>query len=222
LKSLRLDRREEETCFRPGLLLTLSPQRLPMHPKPLPPTGGEPESLPEGEGSKPGIAGLRALSSPQIAEALRGETGNRQAISQRNIDVHARMVAAVNTREVPDGLLAPDFRMENHAAAAIDYTYCGATGWREWMSDLFEVFAEGACYGVDELIAAGDDFVAAMFCVVGPSAHSGKWLEFCWAGVTWFRDGKATRAVGHASRVAALKAVELHLQAIADAASGTE
>jgi ketosteroid isomerase-like protein len=140
-------------------------------------------------------------------------------ITQRNIEVHARMVAAVRARQVPDGLLAPGFHLENHAAAAIDYTYRGARGWREWMSDLFEAFAEGACYGVEELIAADDDFVAAMFCVVGLSVWSGNRLEFSWAGVTWFREGKATHAVGYASRAAALKAVELHLHAKAEVAS---
>ncbi len=117
------------------------------------------------------------------------------------------MVAAVIARDVPDEFLATGFHMENHAAAAVDYNYWGASGWREWMGDLFEAFAETPRYRVEELIAAGDDFVAAMFCVDGLSVRSGNWLVFCWAGVTWFRDGKATRVVGYSSRGAALKAV---------------
>jgi ketosteroid isomerase-like protein len=149
------------------------------------------------------------------------ETSDRPAISQRNIDIHARMVAAVRAREVPDELLAPDFRMEHHAAAAVDYAYSGATGWREWMSDLFEVFDEVAQYRVEEIVLAGDDFVVAMFRVVGRSVRSGNWLALCWAGVTWFHDGKATRAVGYTSRDAALKAVELHSQAKSEAAANT-
>jgi hypothetical protein len=128
-------------------------------------------------------------------------------MSQRNIDVHDRAVEAVNAREVPEDILAPEFRMENHASAVTDYVYYGARGWREWMSDLFESFAEGARYGVEELLAVGEDFVAARFFVVGSGAGSGEPLEFRWAGVTWFRNGKAIRAIGYTSRREALNAV---------------
>jgi ketosteroid isomerase-like protein len=130
-------------------------------------------------------------------------------MSQKNMDLHTLAVAAVNAREVPEAILAPGFRLENRATAVTDHTYYGAAGWREWMSDLFEVFAEGARYGVEELIAAGDDFVAAMFCLAGRGARSGEPLEFRWAGVTWFRNGKATVAIGYASRREALEAVGL-------------
>jgi ketosteroid isomerase-like protein len=130
-------------------------------------------------------------------------------MSQRNVDAHDRVVQAVNARTVPEGVLAPGFRMENRASAATDYTYYGDRGWREWMGDLFESFADGARYGVDEILAVGDDFVAAVFSVVGHGAGSGQPLEFRWAGVTWFRDGKAIRAVGYTSRREALEAVGL-------------
>jgi ketosteroid isomerase-like protein len=138
--------------------------------------------------------------------------GGGSAGRERNIEIHARMVAAAIDREIPSALLAPDFRMENRVAAAVDYSYNGARGWREWMADLFEAFAEGARLRNEGLIAVGDDLVAAMFCVDGPSVRSGNWIVFRWAGVTWFRDGKVTRIVGHSSRGAALRAVELHLQ----------
>ena len=151
----------------------------------------------------------RAGTSLRTAEAPRSAAGDASAIRKRNTEVHAHLVAAAIAREVPDELLAPDFHMENHAAAAVDYTYWGATGWREWMSDLFEVFAERPRYRVEEVIAMGDDFIAATFCVDGTSVRSGNWLVFRWAGVTWFRDGKATRAIGYSSRAAALEAVEL-------------
>jgi ketosteroid isomerase-like protein len=130
-------------------------------------------------------------------------------MSQRNLDAHDRVVQAVNAREVPEDVLAPGFRMENRASAVTDYTYHGARGWREWMGDLFESFAEGARYGVEEVLAAGEDFVAARFFVVGRGSRSGEPLEFRWVGVTWFRDGKATRAVGFSSRREALDAVGL-------------
>ncbi|HXR29115.1 MAG TPA: nuclear transport factor 2 family protein [Solirubrobacteraceae bacterium] len=130
-------------------------------------------------------------------------------MSQRNVEVHDRVVEAVNAREVPEDVLAPGFRMENRASAATDYTYYGARGWNEWMSDLFESFADGARYAVEEIFAVGDDFVVAAFSVIGRGARSGQPLEFRWAGVTWFRDGKAIRAVGYTSRREALEAVGL-------------
>lgn len=128
---------------------------------------------------------------------------------RRNLKLHERAVAAVVARQIPTEILAPDFRMENRVTAVTDYTYHGATGWGEWMSDLFEMFADRARYGVEELIAAGDDFVAAMFCVQGVGARSRTTITFRWAGVTWFRNGQATLAVGYPTRGDALKAVGL-------------
>jgi ketosteroid isomerase-like protein len=136
------------------------------------------------------------------------EQGSQNSIVQRNLAAHSRAVAAVVAREVPSEVLAPGFRLENRVTAVTDYTYQGEAGWREWMSDLFEMFQEGAQYG-EELIAAGEDFVAASFCVEGVGARSGTPIEFRWAGVTWFRDGKATLAVGYPSRRDALRAVGL-------------
>jgi hypothetical protein len=90
--------------------------------------------------------------------------------------------------------------MEHHTAAATDYTYLGPRGWREWMSDLFECFAEGATYDTDEPSTAREDFVVATFHVTGVSVWSRNPLQLSWVGVTWFRNGQATRAVGVASR----------------------
>lgn len=130
-------------------------------------------------------------------------------MSQHNIELHCRGAEAANAREVPVDLLAPEFRMENRVTAVTDNTYRGTEGWREWMSDLFDVFAEGARYEVEEIIAAGDDFVVAMLCVAGRGARSGLPITFRWAGVTWFRGNKAIRAVGYPTREQALEAVGL-------------
>jgi ketosteroid isomerase-like protein len=133
-------------------------------------------------------------------------------MSELNIELHRRGAEAANAREVPEEILASDFRLENRVTAVTDNTYHGASGWREWMSDLFDVFAEGARYGIEEVLAAGEDFVVATFCIDGRGARSGMPLAFRWASVTWFRDGKATRAVGYATRAEALAAVGLDEQ----------
>jgi ketosteroid isomerase-like protein len=131
-------------------------------------------------------------------------------MSQRNIELHTRGAEAANARQVPEGLLAPDFQMENRVTAVTDNTYHGTEGWREWMGDLFDVFEPGARYEVEEIIAASDEYVVALMCVSGRGARSGQPLSFRWAGVTWFRDDQAVRAVGYADRAEALEAVGLH------------
>ena len=118
----------------------------------------------------------------------------------RNIELQRRVVAAVNAREVPEEILAPGFWMENRASSVTDYTYHGAAGWRDWMNDIFEEFAPNARYQLDDILATGEDFVIAAFCIAGRSARSGEPLEFRWTGVTWFRDAHAIRAVGYANR----------------------
>ncbi len=154
-------------------------------------------------------ASLLALSRNE--KALGGNVADTGVdMSQRNIDLHSRGAAAINAREVPEELLAPGFRMENGVATAIENTYHGAAGWREWMSDLFEVFAEGARYEIEEVIADGDDFVVAMVRVVGRAASSRVPLVFRWSTVVWFHNGKATRVVGYTSPGEALEAVGLH------------
>jgi ketosteroid isomerase-like protein len=125
---------------------------------------------------------------------------------QRNIELHGRVVAAANAREVPSDLLAAEFSMEQHTSAATDYTYRGSCGWRDWMDDLLEEFTDDARYEVEELIAADEDFVVALLRIAGRGIHSGRPLEFRWAEVTWFRDGLATRSVGYTSGSEALAA----------------
>lgn len=129
--------------------------------------------------------------------------------SERNARAHEVLFAAVGTGETPAELLAPEFRMENRATAAADAVYYGARGLRDWLEDLLGVFAAGAAFAVDELIAAGEDFVVARFTLTGVGARSGYPLQFGWTAVTWFIDGRATRVVGYGAEDHALAAVGL-------------
>ncbi len=131
----------------------------------------------------------------------------RDTVSRRlNSEIHERVVDAVNAREVPVEILAPDFHMVNRASAVTDYTYHGATGWQDWMDDIFEEFVAGARYDMEEIVAEAEDCVVARFRIAGLSSLSRQPLEFRWAGVTWFRDGRATRAAGYATLGEALEA----------------
>lgn len=52
-------------------------------------------------------------------------------MSQENLEIVQIFTAAINARQVPDELLAPDFRMDNVATAVTDRTYYGAEGVRQ-------------------------------------------------------------------------------------------
>jgi len=150
--------------------------------------------------NRPGSPRLRLATSaaPQLAAV---------GTSEGNVQLHARAVAAMKAGEVPSEILAPGFYMRNCASSVSDYTYRGESGWRDWMEDLFEEFTGRPRYELEQIVAAGEDYVVAEYCIRGRSARSGKPLAFRWAGVTWFANGAVTRAAGYASRREALEAV---------------
>lgn len=130
-------------------------------------------------------------------------------MSQENVELFLRGAEAINARDVPGALLAPDFRIENIITAVSDKTYHGAAGVREWLSDTFDAFAEGARYEVEEIIDDGDDFVVARVALLGNGARSGAPLHLRYVTVAWYTDGKATRAASYANRHEARKAIGL-------------
>ena len=93
-------------------------------------------------------------------------------MSQRNVEIALRYTAAINAREVPEELLAPDFQMENVSTAVTDRTYHGAEGVRQWISDFFEVLDEDARYEA-RVIEAGADYVVGDISIVGRGSASG-------------------------------------------------
>ena len=133
--------------------------------------------------------GKRAVCDHCVPHIRRPETYDG-FMGSRNVNVLGCVVEAVNAHAVPAEFLAPGFRMEHRASAVTDRTYRGANGWREWMDDLFEVFAAGARLEIQEILAEDRDLVVAMFRFAGRGARSEDPLELGWAGVTWFRLGQ--------------------------------
>lgn len=125
------------------------------------------------------------------------------------MDLVYRYVAALNEREVPDGLLAPGFTMMNAVTAVTDRTYHEASGVIEWTKDIFEAFDLDARLEIEQVLAEGEDFVVTMNLIAGSGARSGAPLVFRWPAVFWCRDGQLVRAVGYRRRREALKAVGL-------------
>jgi len=136
------------------------------------------------------------------------ERDTARAMSQENIEIALRFAAAINAREVPEELLAPDVRLENVTTAVTDRTYRGAAGVREWISDFFDVLGDDAFYE-GEVIEAGDDYVVGKARFVGRGSVSGAPVDMRYYGVMWIRDGKITRAVGYPNRREALEAAGL-------------
>jgi ketosteroid isomerase-like protein len=134
-------------------------------------------------------------------------------VSQQNLELYERSVAAVNARDLSDELaveiIAPDFRIENAATAVTDKTYYGAAGVREWVRDIFEGMDEGSRYETEEILADGEDYVVARVRLVGHGLRSGAPVTLRWVTVTWYESGKATRSAGYLRRSEALKAVWL-------------
>ncbi|HTQ68126.1 MAG TPA: nuclear transport factor 2 family protein [Solirubrobacteraceae bacterium] len=150
---------------------------------------------------------INGSSSPRLRLAAAAPGGVLPGTPEHNIQLHARAVAAMKAGEVPSEILAPGFYMRNCASSVSDYTYRGESGWRDWMEDLFEEFTGKPRYELEQIVATGDDYVVAEYCIRGRSARSGKPLAFRWAGVTWFARGALTRVAGYASRREALEAV---------------
>ena len=123
-----------------------------------------------------------------------------------NVASNARLMAAVKPLGLPRGLLAQDFRLENHATAIADDVYWGERGLLEWLEDLLSVFEDGAAYKVSEVIQADGESVIATYSICGCGRFSGEDLEFNWTGVTWFRDGQAIRGATYHSEADALEA----------------
>jgi ketosteroid isomerase-like protein len=93
-------------------------------------------------------------------------------MSQENVQLVYRYGAALNAREIPEGLLAPDFVMVNATTAVTDKTYHGAADVVEWKNEIFEAFGAGARFEIKRVVADEDDFVVA---TVRLSGSGGVW-----------------------------------------------
>jgi ketosteroid isomerase-like protein len=151
-------------------------------------------------------------TAPDPAEReRRGSTGSTAA--QRNLELHARGVEAMNARELSDELFAelctPDFHLENTSTAVTDKTYHGAAGVREWAEDFFDAFGEDARYEIEEVIAASDAVIVAVLSITGVGVRSGAPLVLRWVNVTRFEGDKMASATGFLGRQDALDAAGL-------------
>jgi ketosteroid isomerase-like protein len=130
-------------------------------------------------------------------------------MSQQSVDLAYRYGAALNSREVPEGLLAPGFFMVNASTAVTDKTYHGVPGVLEWVTDMFDAFDATARFEIEEVLADGEDFAVTMNRIAGTGVRSGAPLVLRWAAVFWSQEGRLIRVVGYLRRREALEAVGL-------------
>lgn len=125
-------------------------------------------------------------------------------MSQANIDISERLVAAINAREISDEvakeLLAPDFRLRDTSTAVTDKTYDGAEGLREYVSDVLAVFDEDTHFEPKEILAVGEDFVVGRLRLVGHGAKSGAPVSVSFAQVAWWCGEVSRHSVSGGSR----------------------
>lgn len=127
------------------------------------------------------------------------------------VGIARRAVEAIDSGdlELAVKFFTADCRIETPPIAAFDKTYVGRAGVREWYGDFFDVFAEGARYRVEEILANGDSFVVARVAIVGHGAGSNAPLHLRWIVVWWFGDAEIARAVAYVTRAEALRDVGL-------------
>jgi ketosteroid isomerase-like protein len=128
--------------------------------------------------------------------------------SEENVLAVRRLAAAVNEGPIPRELLADDFELKNATTAVTDATYRGYEGGLKWRDDLFDV-VDDARYEIDEILAAGPDYVVVANHVAGRGSSSGVPVELRWASVFWLRKGQIARVAGFERRRDALRAVGL-------------
>jgi hypothetical protein len=130
-------------------------------------------------------------------------------MSQENVALAYRYGDALNAREVPDGLLAPGFVMENAVTAVTDGTFRGPDGVIDWTRDILDFLEEESPFFVERIEADGDSFVVATVGIAGTAEQSKMPVEFRWAAAFWCSEGRLTRVVGFLQLSEALKAVGL-------------
>jgi ketosteroid isomerase-like protein len=130
-------------------------------------------------------------------------------MSRENVELAYRYGDALNAREVPDGLLAPDFVMVNAETAVTDGTFHGADGVIRWTRDILDLVEEDSPFFIERVVAEQDDFVVATVGIEGTAEQSKMHISFRWAAAFWCSDGRLTRVVGYLQLREALDAVGL-------------
>ena len=130
-------------------------------------------------------------------------------MSQENVDLVYRFREALNAREMPDDLLAPDFILTNAETVVSDGPYRGVGGAIDWARENLDLIEEERPLFIERIEAHQDDFVIVAILVEGTARLSQIPVVFRWTTAFWCSEGRLARVAGFLELDEALKAVGL-------------
>jgi ketosteroid isomerase-like protein len=126
---------------------------------------------------------------------------------EQELDVVGRWADAARRGELAEELWDPNAEIVNAKGWAIEATYRGHDGLRQWWSDLEEAFTDFAMH-VEEITPVDDERVLTVQRFVGHFRVTDIPFDGRWASVLTVRNGRIARAEGYLSKRRALKALE--------------
>jgi|SRR5215211_2319376 len=129
-------------------------------------------------------------------------------MSQRNVEAIRAGIEAMNRRDIESVVqgMDPEVRFE-HRLAALQGSFVGVDGVREWFADLVAHFATWRIYCTD--IRDLDDRVLALGTIRATGNQSGVETVVPFTAVIRFKEGLVTHFTDFGDRATALEAVGL-------------
>lgn len=127
-------------------------------------------------------------------------------MSEENVAILRRGFATFGDQGTPDlGMLDPEIEIVNFDSFPVTRPYRGHDGMMQWLVDISEPFDEFE-FGLVEVLAHDDDWVATTVRAAGKSRMGGPPFELEWGAIYTFRDGRLVRAEGFRTPAEALAA----------------
>src|SRR5919201_3545282 len=130
------------------------------------------------------------------------------AMSQENFEIVRRWAAAIGRGDLAETLWDPDLVIVNAEGWALEATYRGYQGLRQWWHDLDEAFSDFAMQ-VEEITPVDDERFLTEQRFIGHFRQTGIQWDAPWASVVTVQGGRIKSAVGYMSKRRALKALGL-------------
>ena len=122
-------------------------------------------------------------------------------MSQEGLEVVRRWGEAIERGNLAAALWAPDLEIVNAKGWALEATYRGYEGLRQWWNDLDEAFSDFAMR-VESITPVDGERVVTEQRFVGHFRQTGIRFDAPWASVVTVKDGRITSAVGYLSKAA--------------------
>jgi hypothetical protein len=130
-------------------------------------------------------------------------------MSQEKVQLVHRFSEALNAREMPADLLAPDFVLTVAETLVSGGSYLGAEGAIDWARETLDLLEEERPLFIERIEAHENDFVIAATLLEGTARLSQIPVVFRWTTVFWCSEGRLARVAGFLELGEALKAVVL-------------